>query len=169
MTLKINMAVDTDESGNVPAITGRNVNYVDATSCGDEKQAVDEAMDFMDRFEITRLKMRYGTGMVELHTGDNRDQKAEELFHASCCFDISNVKSFSADEFSFGNPNRACGVDAAAHSALRIAKRFDRKVSFMFNNVAVPAVEPKAEITQSDIRAVVDSYNKAQIPPRFHR
>ena len=158
MSLKVSMVADTDGSGNLPEITGRNVAYVDATACGDEKQAVGEALTFMEKFDIPRLKVRYGTGSIEVRTGDVPEQKAEELFYASCCFSLYDVQSLKADELSFGNPNRACDLPTAAHSALRIAKRFDRKVTFAFNSVAVPA-EPKAEITQSDIRAVVDTFN----------
>ena len=168
MSLKINMTVETDASGNVPEMTGRNVSNVDATACGDEKQAVTEGLAFMAKFEISRLRMRYGTGTVELRTGDSAEQKTEELFYASCCFNLFDVKSAQPQEFSFGNPNRACDLPTAAHSALRIARRFDRKVSFMFNGVAVPPVEQKGEITQNDIRAVVDSYTRvSEKRPKF--
>lgn len=160
MSLKVNMVLDTDDTGNLREATGRNVAYVDASACGDEKQAISEAQSFMEKFDIGRLKVRYGTGSVELRTGDVLEQKAEELFYASCCFDINQAKSFEGNDIAFGNPNKACDLPSAVHSALRIAKRFDRKVAFAFNNVAVPPVEPKAEITQNDIRAVVDAFNR---------
>src|SRR4051812_8050598 len=116
MTLKVNMIADTDEFGRVPEITGRNIASVDASACGDERQAIDEAIAFMKSMEMGRLKVRYGTGSVELRYGDKPEQKAEELFYASCCFSLYDVKSLKDPELAFGNPNRACDITTAAHS-----------------------------------------------------
>lgn len=161
MTLKVNFSVETDETGKLGEMSGRNVASVDATACGDETQAVTEALAFMARMDIQRLRVRYGVGSVELRTGDDVKVKTDELFYNSICFSLYDVSSFQAEELKFGNPSRSCDIGTAAHSALRIAKRFDKNVTFKFNDVAVPPVKPPAEITQNEIRAVVDAYSKA--------
>jgi hypothetical protein len=161
MSLKVNITVDTDETGKLTDIHGSNVVSVDASNCGDEAQAIAEAAQLMEHMDIQWLKLRYGSGAVELRKGDDLKNKAQELFFASCCFNLYEVENLGQPEFKFGNPNRPCNIETAAHSALRISKHFDRKVSFKFNDVALPPVHQKDDITLADVRAVMETYTRA--------
>lgn len=161
MTLKVNMVADTDDLGNLPEIAGCRVISVDASACGDELDAVRQSLCFMNKRGLDQLPVSYGHGNIQLRKSDDAAQKADELFYASCCFDLYEVKSFQDPEFRFGEPKQAKDITEAVHSALRVSRRFETKVSFTFNGVAVPAVEQKGEITQNDITAAVKSYTRA--------
>ncbi len=162
MSLKVNISAETDETGGLPDIKAQHVVSVDASSCGDEAQAIAEAAQFMDRMDIPSLRLRYGLGAIDLRKGDDLKAKTHELFFSSCCFNLYEVPNLNQREFNFGDPIRPCKIEEAAHSALRISKQFDCKVSFKFNQVAVPPVEQHEPITPEHIRAVADSYYRAK-------
>ncbi|TAL39493.1 MAG: hypothetical protein EPN97_02205 [Alphaproteobacteria bacterium] len=159
--LKVQISADADDLGELKPVRADQITGVDASACGDELEAVRQSLRFMDRQGLDQLPVSYGHGRIQLRKSDDAAQKADELFYASCCFDLYEVKSFQDPEFRFGEPRQARDITEAVHSALRVSRRFGTKVSFTFNGVAVPAVEQKNDITQNDITAGVKAYTRA--------
>lgn len=155
--LKFLLSATADDAGNVGA---SRVIEADASAYGNELAALHTASKLMDKQGLDDLRVTYGRGVVTLFKGDDLAEKADELFYAANAFNLRQLPSLTVPELAFGEPERAGNIQEAAHSALRIAQKFNRKVSFQFNNVAVAGVEPKAVITKSDIDAVVATYSK---------
>lgn len=155
--LKLLLSATTDEAGNISA---PKVLEADASAYGNELAALQAASQFIDKQGLQSLRVTYGNGVVNLLKGDDVARKADDLFYSANAFNLRAVPDLAAPELSFGEPDRARNIDEAAHSALRIAQKFNRKVSFMFNNVAVRDVEPKAFITKADVDAVKARYKE---------
>lgn len=156
--LKLFLTATADETGNMSAPKAFEA---DASGYGNELAALQAASQFIDKQGLESLRVTYGNGQVTLAKGEDLAKKADDLFYSANAFSLRDVPSLTAPELKLGEPERARNIDQAAHSALRIAQKFNRKVSFQFNGVAVPAVEPLAVITQADIKRVSDSYSKA--------
>jgi hypothetical protein len=159
--LKVLISAETDEFSELKPVRSDQIMGVDASACGDELEAVRQSLRFLDKQGLDQLPVTYGHGRIQLKKSDDAAQKADELFYASCCFDLYEVKSFQDPEFRFGEPKQARDINEAVHSALRVSQRFGARVSFTFNGVAVPAVEQKGAITQNDIAFSVKAYNRA--------
>lgn len=159
--LKVHIVADTDGEGNLKPVLPRHIGHVDASACGDELAAVQHALKFMEKQDLAKLLVVYGRGRINLNKEDNPVKKADELFYESCAFDLYRIKSFKDPEFNLGEPIRANNIDDAARSALCVSKRFGVRVSFTFNNIAVPPVEQKGEITRDDVLKVTKAYNRA--------
>ncbi len=156
--LKLTLSATADDAGNIGA---SRVVEADASAYGNELAALQAASRLMDKQGLDDLRVTYGNGVVNLFKGDDLAEKADELFDRASAFSLRQLPSLTVPELAFGEPDRARNIQEAAHSALRIAQKFNRKVSFQFNSIAVAGVEPKAEITKKDIEAVVDTYSKA--------
>jgi hypothetical protein len=167
--LKVQILAETNEECELKPTRSEQIAGVDASACGDELEAVRQTLRFMDRQGLDQLPVDYGHGRIKLRKGDDPSQKADELFYSSCCFDLYEVKSFQDKEFRFGEPRQAHDITEAVHSALRISRRFGTKVSFVFNTIAVPAVEQKGDITPDDIQRAVRSYTNAASEARRRR
>lgn len=155
--LKLLLSATTDEAGNISA---PKVLEADASAYGNELAALQAASQFIDKQGLQSLRVTYGNGVVNLLKGDDVARKADDLFYIGNAFSLRNVPSLTAPELNLGEPVSARNIDEAAYSALRIAQKFNRKVSFMFNHVAVRDVEPKAVITKADLDAVTARYDE---------
>ena len=167
--LKVQISAETTEDGDLKPTRSEQIKGVDASACGDELEAVRQTLRLMSRQGLDQLPVTYGHGSIKLRKSDDAAQKADELFHSSCCFDLYEIKSFKDTEFRFGEPKQAKDITEAVHSALRISRRFETKVSFLFNAISVPAVEQKSDITQDDIERGVKAYNRASSEARRRR
>lgn len=154
--LKLLLSATTDEAGNIYA---PKVLEADASAYGNELAALQAASTFMQKQGLDVLPVTYGHGIVTLSKGDDLAKKADDLFYSANAFSLRSLPSLTAPELKLGEPERAGDIGQAAHSALRIAQKFNRKVSFMFNNVAIRDVEPKADITKADIDAISAKYS----------
>lgn len=157
--LKVTLSLEADDQG-VMQEQSCQVIDADGSHYSDELAALSAAANLMQKMDLDQLCVIYGHGRVLLKQGDDLFKKADELFYRSSCFDLSRI-SLTGPELKLGEPDQAGNITEAARSALRIARRFDKKVSFIFNCISVPTVEQKGEITQRDIKAVEESYFRA--------
>jgi hypothetical protein len=155
--LKLLLSATTDDAGNLSAPKPLEA---DASAYGNELQGLQAAAQFIEKQGLESLRVSYGNGVVMLRKGDDLATKAEDLFYSANAFSLRSLPSLTAPELKLGEPERARNIGEAAHSALRIAQKFNRKVSFTFNSVAVGDVEPKAVITRADIDAVSAKYSE---------
>lgn len=156
--LKLILSATTDEAGNMSAPKPVEA---DASAYSNELAALQAASQFIEKQGLESLRVTYGNGFVNLLKGDDVARKADDLFYSANAFSLRGLPSLTAPELKLGEPERARNINEAAHSALRIAQKFNRKVSFQFNSVAVAGIEPKAVITKKDIDAVVNTYRTA--------
>jgi hypothetical protein len=155
--LKLFLSATADDAGNMSAAKAFEA---DASAYGNELAALQAASQFIDKQGLQSLRVTYGNGVVNLLKGDDIARKADDLFYSANAFSLRDLPSLTAPELKLGEPERARNINEAAHSALRIAQKFNRKVSFQFNHVTVRDVEPKAVITKADIDEVAARYSE---------